>query len=137
MTSLLRALLISPFLFVLFACGSSGPAVDEEESPDRSPNRLVVSEISAPVSDLTAYDLVKQYKSHWLWTPKTQSLQNNPEIQVYVNNSGGHDNSISSLTEYAAQNVSEIRYFSPRRAQFRFGIGNSAGAILVILKGGA
>lgn len=120
----------------LLACGSSGPSAEDGQESDQSPNRLVVSELSAPVTGLTAYDLVRQYKSHWLWTPETQSLKNDPQIQVYINNPGSQAGTVSSLKRINAVTISEIKYFPPNEAQFRFGMGNSVGAILVSTKVG-
>lgn len=138
MTTTLRSL---PFLFLslaLLACGTSEPSAQEESSSNQSLNRLVVSELSVPVGGLTAYDLVNQYKSHWLQKrSETVSLQQTPQIQVYVDNPGGQAGSISALKRINANNISVIEYFSPSEAQFRFGMGNSVGAILVHTKSGS
>jgi hypothetical protein len=120
----------------LLACGSSGPSAKDEDGPNQPPNRLIVSKLSAPVGGMTAYDLVRQYKSHWLWTPGTQSLKNDPQIQVYINNPGSQAGSVSALKRVNADQISEIKYFPPNEAQFRFGMGNSVGAILISMKGG-
>lgn len=134
MRTALRASVLVVLSFGLLACGSSSPsAQDEGES---SNNRLIVQELDIPVGGLTAFDLVKQYRSHWLWSPETESLKNDPQIQVYVNNPGSNAGSISALKRINAYNVSKIKYFPPNQAQFRFGMGNSVGAILVSTKSG-
>lgn len=121
----------------LVACETTEHSTTDGSSPDPSPNRIVVSALSAPVDGLTAYDLVSQYKTRWLWTAEPASLQNEPEIQVYVDNPGSNVGSVSALRRISAINVASIEYFPPRDAQFRFGIGNSVGAILVHMRDGS
>ena len=134
MRTVSRALLVGFLSYGLLACGSSEPSATSDPESDQSPNRLIVQNLEIPVGELTAFDLIKQYKSHWLWTPKTQSLQNDPQIQVYINNPGGNAGSVSALKRIRANNISEIKYFPLSEAQFRFGLGNSVGAILVSTK---
>lgn len=134
MRTALRASIIVVLSLGLVACGSSNPSAQEEG--ESSNNRLVVQELDLPVGGLTAFDLIKQYRSHWLWSPETQSLKNDPQIQVYVNNPGSNAGSVPALKRINADDVSEIKYFPPNEAQFRFGMGNSVGAILVSTKSG-
>lgn len=121
----------------LLACAPSEPTTGDEQEKESSPNRLVVEDLSAPVGGLTAYDLIKHYKSNWLQKQGTNSIQNSPDIQVYLNNSGSQLESVSSLRSINAENVSVIEYYPPNEAQFKFGLGNSIGAILVHTKSGS
>jgi hypothetical protein len=130
----LRASIVIALSFGVMACGSSHTSAQKEGKT--SNNQLVVQELDIPVGGLTALDLIKQYRSHWLWSPETESLKNDPQIQVYVNNPGSNAGSVPALKRINADNVSEIKHFPPNEAQFRFGMGNSIGAILVTTKSG-
>lgn len=126
------------FLFLaLTACGASERSTTNDSTAGASSNRIVVSELSSPVGGMTAYDLVNQYKPQWLQKQGAHSIQNEPEIKVYVDNARSATGSISALKRINALNVASIEYFSPNEAQFRFGMGNSVGAIMVHMKKGS
>lgn len=135
MTKILQFVFTLAVSIGLVACGTSGPSANTDSAETDSQNRIVVSELSVPVAGMTAYDIVNQYKSDWLWTPGAKSLKNSPEIQVYVNNHGSPAGTVSALKRIRAMNVASIEYLSPTRAQFRFGMGHSVGAIVVHMKG--
>lgn len=135
MTKILQLTLVLIASIGLVACSTSGQSTDTSGDESASQNRIVVTELSAPVAGMTAYDIVNQYKSNWLHNPGTQSIQNDPKIQVYVNNHGSPAGTVSALKRIRALNVASIEYLSPTEAQFRFGMGNSVGAIVVHMKG--
>lgn len=137
MTLASRILPVLLLSLTLTACGTSERTTSDGSASEGGPNRIVVDELSAPVDGMTAYDLVRHYKSNWLEDTGHHSLQNSPEIQVYINNSGSSAGTVSSLKKINAVNVASIEYFKPSEAQFRFGLGNSVGAILVHLKSGS
>ena len=66
MRTVSRALLVGFLSYGLLACGSSEPSATSDPESDQSPNRLIVQNLEIPVGELTAFDLIKQYKSHWL-----------------------------------------------------------------------
>lgn len=131
-----RILLVLVLSLSLPACAASGSS-SGNSSDDGSSNRIVLSELSIDVGGMSAYDVINQYKPLWLQNPGKESIQNNPKIQVYVNNTGESVGSISSLKRIRATDVASIEYYSEREAQFKFGLGNSAGAILVHTKSGS
>lgn len=135
MTKILQFALVLVASLGFMACSTSGQSMDTGGEEDTSQDRIVVSELAAPVAGLTAYDLVNQYKSNWLLNTGAKSVKNNPEIQVYVNNHGSPAGTVSALKRIRAMNVASIEYLSPTEAQFRFGMGNSVGAIVVHMKG--
>lgn len=136
MSTILRFTVVLVISLALAACSTSGQTADSSSDESSSTDRIIVSELSAPVAGMTAYDIVNQYKSNWLWNPGTKSIKNNPKIQVYVNNHGSPAGTISALKRIRAMNVASIEYLSPTEAQFRFGMGHSVGAIVVHMKGG-
>lgn len=132
-----RIVLVFVLSLALSACASSERSQSEEASGDHASNRIVISNLSVSVSGMSAFDVINQYKPLWLQNPGKKSLQNTPEVQVYVNNPGEALGSISALRSIRATEVESIEYFNERDAQFRFGLGNSAGAILVHTKDGS
>jgi len=55
---------------------------------------------------------------------------------VYLDESGFPYGGVESLRDLQASNVNVIKYFDAQAAQFRFGVGNVSGAILVKQGGG-
>jgi len=132
-----RGILVFLMPLALAACALSENATADEADSKQTDDRIVTSELSVPVAGMTAYDLINNHKPHWLQKSGHDSIQNEPKIQVYVNNPGSSAGSISALKRISALTVEAVEYFDAREAQFRFGIGNSAGAILVHTKNGS
>lgn len=94
-------------------------------------NRIVVSELPAPVNGLSAYEVVKRYRSNWLEKRGPSSFKSPATIKVYLDGATTPYGSAEALRQIRMTNVVTIRYFDAQEAQFKFGLGNVAGAILV------
>ena len=127
--SFARRIVVVLVVLVLTACGSSS-----KTSSGLSANRIVLSELTIPVHGLSVYEVVQQYKSHWLQPRGPTSINNPAPIKVYLDGSSTAYGPVSSLHEIRADNVATITRLSAREAQFRYGLGNVAGAIVVDTK---
>lgn len=118
--------------FVLTACSTSNVG----GQPGVSSDKIVVEELTHPVGDLSAYELVKRYHGNWLEKRGPMSFKSPVSIKVYVDNTGFPYGSASSLRQIRASEIESIEYFDGPEAQSTFGLGNVAGAILVHTKSG-
>lgn len=120
----------------LTACSATTPSASTGSRSGVHSDRIVVSELSVSVAGLTAYDVVEQYKSHWLRKRGRTSINSPVPIKVYVDGVKSPYGSISSLREIQAVNVASIERLSAQDAQFEFGLGNVSGALIVRTKRG-
>lgn len=118
---------------MLVACGGS-PTVSS--SSGVSANQINVTDLSDPVGGLSAYQLINQYKPHWLQKRGTKSIENPVPIKVYLNSPTSAYGPVSSLRQIPAKEIATVRYFSGPEAQSRFGLDNVSGALLVHTKDG-
>ena len=133
-----RPLVLALFLSVgLVACGPSETARDASSRDAVTRNRIVVEDLSMSVSGLSAYQVVSQYRSTWLRKRGAMSINNPAEIKVYLDGSGSPYGTVESLRNIPATDVASIQHFDASAAQFRFGLGNVAGALLVTTKNGS
>ena len=128
--NLLRRISLVLVAFFLMACGTSS----ETSSSGLSGNKIILSELTAPVDGLSVYEVVERYKSHWLRQRGTTSINNPVPIKVYLDGSSTAYGPVSSLHDIRADNVATITHLNAREAQFRYGLGNVAGAIVVDTK---
>lgn len=131
MTYLRRGVLLVALSLGTAACGTSSQTSDSDASTDK----IVVSELSPSAQSQSVYEVISQNNSNWLRQRGPSSFSNPNPIQVYVDRTGSPYGTIESLRGIQASNVSVIKYFDAQAAQFRFGVGNVAGAILVERKG--
>lgn len=96
-----------------------------------SSNRIVVGELPASVNGLSAYEIVKRYRSNWLEKRGPSSFKSPVTIKVYLDGATTPYGPAEALRQVRMTNVVSIRYFNAQEAQFKFGLGNVAGAILV------
>ena len=124
--------------FALGACGSSQPSstTSSDSSPGVSSSEIVLSELSEPVSGLSAYEVVRRYNSDWLRKRGPTSFNSPNPINVYLDNTGSPYGTVEALQDIRAADVASIRHYDARQAQFKFGVGNVSGAILVETKSG-
>lgn len=124
--------------FALGACSSSQPSstTSSDSSPGVSSNEIVLSELSEPVDGLSAYEVVRRYNSDWLRKRGPTSFNNPNPINVYLDNTGSPYGTVEALQDIRAADVALIRHYDARQAQFKFGVGNVSGAILVETKSG-
>lgn len=120
---------------LLSACGSSSSTTSENSKSGITSDQIIVDELSFPADGLSAFQLINQYKPQWL-RKRGQSSFNNPvPVKVYLNNSGSAAGSVSYLRNLRVVNIASIQHFDAQEAQFRFGLDNTSGAILVQMKG--
>ena len=117
---------------VLWGCGSA----QSTSSSGVTSNEIVVSEMSTSVAGLSAYDLITRHNSNWLRKRGASSFNNPNPIKVYLDNTGSPYGTVEVLREIRAVNVASIRHFDAQEAQFKFGLGNVSGAILVTTRSG-
>lgn len=137
MTTSREGLLLLVLSIGLMACGTSGSARDASSRDAVTGNRIVVEDLSMSVSGLSAYQVVSQYRSSWLRKRGAMSINNPAEIKVYLDGSGSPYGTVESLRNIPATDVASIQHFDASAAQFRFGLGNVAGALLVTTKNGS
>lgn len=118
--------------FGLTACGSSSTTRQSGLTPDQ----IIVTELSAPVNGLSAYEVVQQYRSNWLRKRGPNSFNNPVPIKVYLDGTTSPYGSLEALRQIRAVNVASIQHFDASEAHYRFGLGNVAGAILVRTRSG-
>lgn len=116
------------------ACATSSNSSSSNSESGVSPDRIVVDELEFPVEGLSAYDLISQYKSQWLVKRGRMSINNPVSIKVYLDNTGSPFGDVSSLRQIQARSIAYIEHYDGSEAQFKFGVGNNAGAILVRTK---
>lgn len=134
MTSVRWVLGLLAVSLLVGACATTGSSSSPESKSGVSADRIVVDELDFPVDGQSAYDLVSQYKAQWLEKRGRMSINNPVSIKVYVDNTGSPLGGISSLREIRAQDVAYIEHYDGTAAQFKFGVSNNAGAILVRTK---
>jgi hypothetical protein len=118
-----------PILVLLSACASAGSP--SSAPPDR--NRITTDEIRASTVN-NAFDLVRQLRPRWLSERGKMSFRTSNPVMLYVDDNRA--GSASRLTEYALNDIAELRYLDAMSATQRFGIGHRAGAILLYLRRG-
>jgi hypothetical protein len=98
---------------------------------------LTREEILAPAQkDRDLLLIVRSLRPHFLSAPRgVRSMANGPPapVQLYVNDT--QRPSLDDLRNIRPEEVEEIRYLDPNRAQDQYGISHSGGALLVKLRG--
>jgi len=127
--------LVCGFALALTGCSSSQSTSSADSPQGVSSDEIIVSELPFSVGGLSAYDLVSRHNSAWLRKRGPTSINNPNPINVYLDNTNSPYGTVEVLREIRAVNVASIRHFDAREAQFKFGLGNVSGAILVKTKG--
>lgn len=125
----MRHILLAVLVMGGAACASTGARA----TPTRSPDVITAAELGAQ-SGGSARQVIERLRPRFLRVRGPTSLSN-PDadrIVVYVDNSrmGG----VEVLDQIQADDIAEIRYLSAPDATSRYGIGHSAGAILITRK---
>lgn len=120
-----KKLLLIAAVVALTGCASAGAGTSRDQS-------VITRDEIVEANQMNALDLVQVHRPHWLRTRGSTSFTNEPAIVVYIDGvrSGGTD----MLANVAAINIQEIRHYSAREAQFKFGVGHVQGAIEVITR---
>lgn len=111
------------------ACATTG---EGGTSGDSSRDRLVFSELDLSLSGKSAYDVIDELRPDWLQRRGRTSIKNPEEINVYLE--GTEYGTIDALHDISAENVELAERLSSGEAQFRFGPGNTQGAIVIQLR---
>ena len=114
-------------MLALAACVPAGATTDNAPAGDR--NVITEQEIAASKAN-DGYAVVRALRPGWL-VPATVGA-NRQEVQVYVE--GNRAGSTTALQNYSVSTIREIRWLNGDEATTRFGAGNGAGAIVVLLK---
>ena len=97
------------------------------------PNLITADEIST-VNAMTAYDVVKRLRPHFLVSRGPTSIVDTRPTTPVVYLDGVRYGDISTLVGIEASHVATIRYITGPEAQQRFGSDNVGGAILLTTK---
>lgn len=95
-------------------------------------DRLVFDELSISLSGRSVYDVIEEVNPQWLRKRGRNSINNPEDVKVYLE--GTEYGSIESLRQISAENVESVEHLNSGEAQFRFGPGNTQGAIVVTLR---
>lgn len=133
---------LPPFLALLLsvglvACGTAGAASDNTSDDAVSADRIAVEDLSMSVGGMSVYEVVSQYRPMWLRKRGATSINNPVDIKVYLDGTGSPYGTVETLRNVPATEVASIQHFDAAAAQFRFGLGNVAGALLVTTKDGS
>lgn len=113
----------------VLGCVSTGESSSSESS---SRDRLVFSDLDESVSGRTAYAVIEEHRPQWLRRRGRTSINNPAEVNIYLE--GTRYGSVESLRDISAENVESVEHLDSGEAQFRFGPGNTQGAIVVYLR---
>ena len=97
------------------------------------PNLITADEISG-ISAMTAYDVVKRLRPHFLVSRGPTSIADPRPTTPVVYLDGIRYGDVSALVGIEASRVASIRFITGPEAQQRFGSDNVGGAILVATK---
>lgn len=114
------------------ACTSTGSTNQKGVSS----TQITLEELPVDVSGKSVFQVVSEYKSHWLRKRGASSVNADDGISVYLDTNQTRFGDVESLKEIQAVNVDAIEWLDSRRAQFRYGLGNTQGVILVHMKRG-
>jgi hypothetical protein len=94
----------------------------------RNPDLITAAEIDGTTAT-DALNLVQRLRPQWL---RARAASPGDEVIVYVN--GGRLGSARELRSIKAESVGEMRYVRSEEAVARYGMGHSAGVILVTMR---
>ncbi len=119
-------------LVLVIGCAppKSGAGDSNNARPDR--NVITLPEVQAARIDNAidnAYDLVRTLRPMWLRKRGSNSINDDGDIVVYLNNArlGGPE----ALRQVETISVTSIRYYDAGAATYRFGSGHQHGAIQI------
>lgn len=112
-------------------CGSSGGARSGVTS-----NQITINELDMDVAGYSAHEIVQQLRPQWLEKRGENSFSSPNEISVYLDTNNTRFGPASSLSQLRAINIEAIEFLNSQQAQFRFGLDNTQGVILVHMKQG-
>ncbi len=132
MRSLVTRLCICLLAVGFAACASTGGTSQKGVSS----NQITLSELPVDVTGKSTYQVVKEYKSNWLRKRGQSSINAEDEISVYLDTNQTRFGDAESLKNLQAVNVEAVKWLDSQQAQFRYGLDNTQGVILVQMKRG-
>ncbi len=121
---------------LILAGGLAGGTASRLGAQTQKRDVLTKEEIMAPaMKDLDLIQIIRVLRPQFFRGPRgVRSMVNGPPapVQLYVNDS--HRSGLDELKTIKPEEVEEIRYLEPSRAQDQYGITHSGGAILVTLR---
>lgn len=120
----LRPSLALAGIVVLGACSAR-----QERAPVVESGELIPRHEIEAAHVQTVWEVVERLHPQWLRKRGVNHLQNEGDIVVYLDNArlGGPE----TLREIHVGGVSSVRFYDAAKAQYRFGVGHTHGAILV------
>lgn len=122
-------------VFGLAAAGSillASPAQGQKKSRD-----LITREeiLNSPQSSSDLYSVIRSLRPHFLLPPRgVRSMGGGGRMSApvfYLN--GNRMGELAGLRQILAQDVFEVKYLDPSKAEDEFGVGANGGAVLVTL----
>jgi hypothetical protein len=119
-------------LLGLAACSSSNAArVPRDVAQSRDAELLTAGDLSN-VTGSTVYDAVRQLRPEWIMRSHPNPvLPNQGNLIIYVDGTR-YGAGIDGLRLITIRSAHSVRYFSPAKAEGRFGPGHLLGAIEVL-----
>lgn len=122
----LRSAVLLAVVALAAACGGATPAPRAEQRGMDAP--ITEEEIEeSQAQDL--YTVIQTLRPQWLTRRRQQSISSQTPLHVYVNRT--RLGTVDELRNMPATSATSIAFLSPGQAQFRFGAGNTNGAIVV------
>ena len=120
----LTYLLALPVVVFVASCAGAG-----QPRSVSNPANIIAQHQIEEAGSRNVYELVQRLRPLWLQKRGTNTIHDDGDIVVYLDNArlGGPE----TLREIAALNVASVQFLDAGRAQYRFGVGHSHGAILV------
>ena len=94
----------------------------------RNPNLIIAAEIDGTAAS-DALNVVQRLRPQWL---RGRAATKGDRVMVYVN--GGRLGTAGELRTMRAETIGEMRYVQSEEAVARYGMGHSAGVILVTMR---
>jgi hypothetical protein len=116
----------------LVACTSTG----NSNQRGVSASEITLANLPVDVSGKTVFQVVQEYKSHWLRKRGASSINAENEISVYLDTNQTRFGDTEALKQIQAVNVDAVEWLDSQQAQFRYGLDNAQGVILVHMKRG-
>jgi len=123
---------LTPALFALAVLTACGGSTGTQTQTTRRSSNIITSEEISSAQVTTLYDAVMRLRPHWLTSGTARGGGGHTdEVQVYLESA--HYGTIESLRQLPMDGVQEMRLLSAADATNRFGIGNTSGAIVVVM----
>jgi len=127
-----RATVSVAFALALVLAGCAGGTPGAQGGPRFNPDLITRAEVDE-AGPSSAYDLVQKLRPLWLRKRGNTSFTQDTDVAVYLD--GTKMGEREALRSVDTSVIERMEFLDARRATARFGIGHTAGAILVITRG--